>query len=80
MLAVHVGMVFSGFCNSFLYYLLFDKNEDRRSCVGSISKFCLVLCLLGQSTMRDPTVTFGVVGGNGFKAAVETPYLDKTYR
>ncbi|XP_074877945.1 elongator complex protein 1 isoform X2 [Buteo buteo] len=34
----------------------------------------------GQSTMNDPTVTFGVVGGNGFKAAVETPYLDKTYR
>ncbi|XP_049652381.1 elongator complex protein 1 isoform X2 [Accipiter gentilis] len=34
----------------------------------------------GQSTMNDPTVRFGVVGGNGFKAAVETPYLDKTYR
>uniref|UniRef100_A0A8C3UFI9 Elongator complex protein 1 n=1 Tax=Catharus ustulatus TaxID=91951 RepID=A0A8C3UFI9_CATUS len=27
----------------------------------------------------DPSVKFGVVGGNGFKAAVETPYLDKTY-
>ncbi|XP_030327209.1 elongator complex protein 1 isoform X3 [Strigops habroptila] len=34
----------------------------------------------GQSTMSDPTVRFGAVGGNGFKAAVETPYLDKTYR
>ncbi|XP_054667124.1 elongator complex protein 1 isoform X2 [Grus americana] len=34
----------------------------------------------GQSTMNDPTVRFGAVGGNGFKAAVETPYLDKTYR
>ncbi|XP_061198696.1 elongator complex protein 1 isoform X1 [Neopsephotus bourkii] len=34
----------------------------------------------GQSTMCDPTVSFGAVGGNGFKAAVETPYLDKTYR
>ncbi|XP_065518260.1 elongator complex protein 1 [Lathamus discolor] len=34
----------------------------------------------GQSTMSDPTVKFGAVGGNGFKAAVETPYLDKTYR
>uniref|UniRef100_A0A8C0EGY0 Elongator complex protein 1 n=1 Tax=Bubo bubo TaxID=30461 RepID=A0A8C0EGY0_BUBBB len=33
----------------------------------------------GQSTMNDPTVRFGAVGGNGFKAAVETPYLDKTY-
>uniref|UniRef100_A0A8C3Y2M8 Elongator complex protein 1 n=1 Tax=Catharus ustulatus TaxID=91951 RepID=A0A8C3Y2M8_CATUS len=29
--------------------------------------------------MDDPSVKFGVVGGNGFKAAVETPYLDKTY-
>uniref|UniRef100_A0A8B9G9S9 Elongator complex protein 1 n=1 Tax=Amazona collaria TaxID=241587 RepID=A0A8B9G9S9_9PSIT len=28
----------------------------------------------------DPTVRLGAVGGNGFKAAVETPYLDKTYR
>ncbi|XP_072716665.1 elongator complex protein 1 isoform X2 [Ciconia boyciana] len=34
----------------------------------------------GQSTMNDPTVRFGAVGGNGFKAAVQTPYLDKTYR
>ncbi|KAF4804292.1 inhibitor of kappa light polypeptide protein enhancer in B-cells, kinase complex-associated protein [Turdus rufiventris] len=34
----------------------------------------------GQSTVDDPSVKFGVVGGNGFKAAVETPYLDKTYR
>ncbi|XP_069736437.1 elongator complex protein 1 [Phaenicophaeus curvirostris] len=34
----------------------------------------------GQSTVMDPTVRFGAVGGNGFKAAVETPYLDKTYR
>lgn len=30
--------------------------------------------------MNDTTVKFGAVGGNGFKAAVETPYLDKTYR
>ncbi|NXE54820.1 ELP1 protein, partial [Casuarius casuarius] len=28
----------------------------------------------------DSTVRLGAVGGNGFKAAVETPYLDKTYR
>ncbi|XP_053910460.1 elongator complex protein 1 isoform X2 [Cuculus canorus] len=34
----------------------------------------------GQSTMIDPTVRFGAVGGSGFKAAVETPFLDKTYR
>ncbi|NWT12489.1 ELP1 protein, partial [Vireo altiloquus] len=35
----------------------------------------------GESiTVDDPTVKFGAVGGNGFKAAVETPYLDKTYR
>ncbi|KAJ7396739.1 Elongator complex protein 1 [Pitangus sulphuratus] len=34
----------------------------------------------GQSTVNDPTVKLGAVGGNGFKAAVETPYLDKTYR
>ncbi|NWZ66404.1 ELP1 protein, partial [Acrocephalus arundinaceus] len=34
----------------------------------------------GQSTVNDPSVKFGAVGGNGFKAAVETPYLDKTYR
>ncbi|XP_048147276.1 elongator complex protein 1 isoform X1 [Corvus hawaiiensis] len=34
----------------------------------------------GQSTVNDPTVNFGAVGGNGFRAAVETPYLDKTYR
>ncbi|NXY46754.1 ELP1 protein, partial [Ceuthmochares aereus] len=36
----------------------------------------------GESTLRlvDPTVRFGAVGGNGFKATVETPYLDKTYR
>ncbi|NXY33056.1 ELP1 protein, partial [Pomatorhinus ruficollis] len=31
-------------------------------------------------TVNDPSVKFGAVGGNGFKAAVETPYLDKTYR
>ncbi|NWR21891.1 ELP1 protein, partial [Emberiza fucata] len=35
----------------------------------------------GESiTGNDPSVKFGAVGGNGFKAAVETPYLDKTYR
>ncbi|XP_021392787.2 elongator complex protein 1 isoform X2 [Lonchura striata] len=34
----------------------------------------------GQSTVNDPSVKFGAVGGNGFKAAVETPYLDKIYR
>ncbi|NXS51860.1 ELP1 protein, partial [Brachypteracias leptosomus] len=35
----------------------------------------------GESiTTNDPTVRFGAVGGNGFKAAVETPHLDKTYR
>ncbi|NXM09600.1 ELP1 protein, partial [Tyrannus savana] len=35
----------------------------------------------GESiTVNDPTVKLGAVGGNGFKAAVETPYLDKTYR
>ncbi|NWX64964.1 ELP1 protein, partial [Promerops cafer] len=35
----------------------------------------------GESiTVNDPSVNFGAVGGNGFKAAVETPYLDKTYR
>ncbi|KAM4637762.1 elongator complex protein 1 isoform 2-T2 [Amazona ochrocephala] len=34
----------------------------------------------GQSTTSDPTVRLGAVGGNGFKAAVEKPYLDKTYR
>ncbi|NXD93902.1 ELP1 protein, partial [Chaetorhynchus papuensis] len=34
----------------------------------------------GQNTVNDPTVKFGAVGGNGFRAAVETPYLDKTYR
>ncbi|NWV43544.1 ELP1 protein, partial [Grantiella picta] len=28
----------------------------------------------------DPTVKYGAVGGDGFKAAVETPYLDRTYR
>ncbi|NXG38342.1 ELP1 protein, partial [Dromaius novaehollandiae] len=31
-------------------------------------------------TVKDSTVRLGAVGGNGFKAAVETPYLDKTYR
>ncbi|NXF23317.1 ELP1 protein, partial [Rhodinocichla rosea] len=35
----------------------------------------------GESiTGNDPSVKFGAVGGNGFKAAVETPYLDKSYR
>ncbi|NXB00895.1 ELP1 protein, partial [Cnemophilus loriae] len=34
----------------------------------------------GQSIVNDPTVKFGAVGENGFKAGVETPYLDKTYR
>ncbi|NWY69229.1 ELP1 protein, partial [Erithacus rubecula] len=35
----------------------------------------------GESiTVNDPSVKFGAVGGDGFKAAVETPYLDKTYR
>ncbi|NWQ67210.1 ELP1 protein, partial [Neopipo cinnamomea] len=36
--------------------------------------------LQSLSTVNDPTVKLGAVGGNGFKAAVETPYLDKTYR
>ncbi|NXI22503.1 ELP1 protein, partial [Sterrhoptilus dennistouni] len=31
-------------------------------------------------TVNVPSVKFAAVGGNGFKAAVETPYLDKTYR
>ncbi|NXU55125.1 ELP1 protein, partial [Turnix velox] len=31
-------------------------------------------------TVSDLTVRFGAVGGNGFKAVVETPHLDKTYR
>ncbi|XP_062455173.1 elongator complex protein 1 isoform X2 [Rhea pennata] len=34
----------------------------------------------GQSTVKDSTIRLGGVGGNGFKAAVETPYLDKIYR
>ncbi|RMC22440.1 hypothetical protein DUI87_00754 [Hirundo rustica rustica] len=34
----------------------------------------------GQRTVNDPSVKFGAVEGNGFKATVETPYLDKTYR
>ncbi|XP_039589107.1 elongator complex protein 1 [Passer montanus] len=34
----------------------------------------------GQSTVNDPSVKFGAVGGDGFKASVETPYLDKIYR
>ncbi|NWR76836.1 ELP1 protein, partial [Centropus unirufus] len=35
----------------------------------------------GESiTTIDPTVRFGAVGGNGLKAAVEMPYLDKTFR
>ncbi|XP_071436399.1 elongator complex protein 1 [Pithys albifrons albifrons] len=34
----------------------------------------------GHSTVNDPTVKLGAVGGNGFKATVETPYLDKAYR
>ncbi|NXX94785.1 ELP1 protein, partial [Centropus bengalensis] len=35
----------------------------------------------GESTTTiDPTVRFGAVGENGFKAAVEMPYLDKTFR
>ncbi|XP_035418910.1 elongator complex protein 1 isoform X1 [Cygnus atratus] len=33
-----------------------------------------------QRTVKDPTVRLGAVGGNGFKADVETPHLDKTYR
>lgn len=78
-MAVHGGMVFSDFC-SFPQHLLFDTNENGRGFVCKISKLCFVLCLLGQSTMSDPTVRFGAVGGNGFKAAVEMPYLDKTYR
>ncbi|KAJ7423147.1 putative elongator complex protein 1 [Willisornis vidua] len=33
----------------------------------------------GHSTANDPTVKLGAVGGNEFKATVETPYLDKAY-
>uniref|UniRef100_A0A8B9GHK1 Elongator complex protein 1 n=1 Tax=Amazona collaria TaxID=241587 RepID=A0A8B9GHK1_9PSIT len=33
----------------------------------------------GQSTTSDPTVRLGAVGGNGFKAAVETPTLVQRY-
>ncbi|KAM7165656.1 elongator complex protein 1 isoform 4-T4 [Macrochelys suwanniensis] len=32
---------------------------------------------VGDSTVKDPTVT---LGGSGFKASVETPHLEKTYR
>ncbi|XP_074809796.1 elongator complex protein 1 isoform X3 [Natator depressus] len=31
----------------------------------------------GDGTVKDPTVT---LGGSGFKASVETPHLEKTYR
>uniref|UniRef100_A0A8B9ZJN8 Elongator complex protein 1 n=1 Tax=Anas platyrhynchos TaxID=8839 RepID=A0A8B9ZJN8_ANAPL len=35
----------------------------------------------GESmTVKDPAIRLGAVGGNGFKANVETPHLDKTYR
>ncbi|XP_032061970.1 elongator complex protein 1 [Aythya fuligula] len=34
----------------------------------------------GQRTVKDPAIRLGAVGGNGFKANVETPHLDKTYR
>lgn len=34
----------------------------------------------GQSMLKDPTVRLGATGGNGFKANVEMPHLDKTYR
>ncbi|NXN94720.1 ELP1 protein, partial [Rhinopomastus cyanomelas] len=34
----------------------------------------------GQTTVNDPTVRLGAVGGNGFKAVLETPYLEKSYR
>ncbi|KAI6058316.1 Elongator complex protein 1 [Aix galericulata] len=34
----------------------------------------------GQGTVKDPAIRLGAVGGNGFKANVETPHLDKTYR
>uniref|UniRef100_A0A8B9TK49 Elongator complex protein 1 n=1 Tax=Anas platyrhynchos TaxID=8839 RepID=A0A8B9TK49_ANAPL len=30
--------------------------------------------------VKDPAIRLGAVGGNGFKANVETPHLDKTYR
>uniref|UniRef100_A0A8C9ELD2 Elongator complex protein 1 n=1 Tax=Pavo cristatus TaxID=9049 RepID=A0A8C9ELD2_PAVCR len=30
--------------------------------------------------VEDPTVRLGAIGGNGFKANVEMPHLDKTYR
>uniref|UniRef100_A0A674IEA4 Elongator complex protein 1 n=1 Tax=Terrapene triunguis TaxID=2587831 RepID=A0A674IEA4_9SAUR len=32
---------------------------------------------VGDGTVKDPTVT---LGGSGFKASVETPHLEKTYR
>lgn len=58
----------------------FYKDENGRDCVGRMSELYFVLCLLGQRTVKDPAIRLGAVGGNGFKANVETPHLDKTYR
>ncbi|XP_019372711.1 PREDICTED: elongator complex protein 1 isoform X2 [Gavialis gangeticus] len=34
----------------------------------------------GECTVQDSSVKLGALGGSGFKAAVETPHLVKTYR
>ncbi|KAK2514103.1 elongator complex protein 1 [Columba livia] len=54
------------------------KRSGDMAVLGADNKISLYR--YGQSTVNDTTVKFGAVGGNGFKAAVETPYLDKTYR
>lgn len=56
------------------------KSEDGSSSAVKVYNLWIVLCLLGQSMLKDPTVRLGATGGNGFKANVEMPHLDKTYR
>ncbi|KAM9262871.1 elongator complex protein 1 isoform 3-T3 [Morus bassanus] len=64
------------------HYLSYDWHWTTDHGMGENSQHVANVAVIdgGQSTVNDRTVRFGAVGGNGFKAAVEIPYLDKTYR
>uniref|UniRef100_A0A669QRK3 Elongator complex protein 1 n=1 Tax=Phasianus colchicus TaxID=9054 RepID=A0A669QRK3_PHACC len=64
------------------HYLFYDWHWTTDCGMGENSKHVANVAVIdgGQSMVKDPTVRLGATGGNGFKANVEIPHLDKTYR
>ncbi|POI33793.1 hypothetical protein CIB84_002455 [Bambusicola thoracicus] len=64
------------------HYLFYDWHWTTDRGMGENSLHVANVAVIdgGQSMLKDPTVRLGATGGNGFKANVEMPHLDKTYR